>query len=126
MKFISHPLIKPETIEERDYQINVLNTSINRNTLCVLPTGTGKTNVAILLAANRLEKYPDSRILILAPTRPLCAQHQKSFQDSLNIPEEDIILLTGKLNLSFLFLTNLFPFLNLSKILSTSTELSKV
>lgn len=97
MKFISHPLIKSETMEERDYQINVLNTAVNRNTLCVLPTGTGKTNVAILLAANRLEKYPDSKILILAPTRPLCAQHQKSFQDSLNIPEEDIILLTGKI-----------------------------
>ncbi len=97
MQFVSHHLIKSESIEERPYQKNILQTAIRKNTLCVLPTGTGKTAIAILLAAERLDKYPDSKILILAPTRPLCAQHQKSFQDSLNFPEEYTVLLTGKI-----------------------------
>lgn len=95
MRFVEHSLIKPETIEERDYQINILSTAIKRNTLVVLPTGTGKTNIAVLLAAHRLEKYPTSKVLIMAPTKPLCAQHQKSFRYMLNVPEDEIILLTG-------------------------------
>jgi len=98
MQFIEHPLIRPESIERRLYQENILGTVSKRNTLCVLPTGLGKTTIAILLAAHRLEKHPDSKVLIMAPTRPLCEQHQKSFQNSLNIPEEDIVLLTGKIS----------------------------
>jgi len=97
MKFIEHPLIKQNAIESRDYQESILNTTIRKNTLCVLGTGLGKTTIAILLTAHRLEKYPDSKILIMAPTRPLNAQHQKLFQNSLNLPEEDIILITGKI-----------------------------
>ncbi len=98
MPFIKHPLIKPKAIESRKYQEAILNTSSKRNTLCVLPTGLGKTTLAILLAAHRLEKYPESKILITAPTRPLCAQHQKTFRECLNIPEDEIILLTGKIS----------------------------
>jgi len=98
MSFVEHPLIKPGTIEARTYQEAILNTVSKRNTLCVLPTGLGKTTLAILLAAHRLEKYPDSKVLITAPTRPLCAQHQKTFTDCMNIPEEEIVLLTGQIS----------------------------
>jgi len=95
MSFVSHLLIKPETIEERDYQINVLNTAIKMNTLCVLPTGLGKTTLAVLLSAYRLEKFPDKKIMIMSPTRPLCAQHQEYFRKTLDIDKKDIILITG-------------------------------
>ncbi len=94
MKYVEHSWIKSETIEERDYQMNILNTAVKKNTLVVLPTGTGKTNISVLLAAHRLEKYPDSKILIISPTRPLCAQHQKSFEDYFKIIG-DISLVTG-------------------------------
>lgn len=97
MLYVSHPLIKENAIESRLYQEAILNTAVNKNTLCTLPTGTGKTAIAILLAVNRLEKYPGSKIIITSPTRPLNAQHQKSFQGCLNMPEEEIILLTGKI-----------------------------
>lgn len=98
MPFVEHALIKPNTIESRTYQETVLNTTSKRNTLCVLPTGLGKTTLAILLAAHRMEKCPDSKVLITAPTRPLCAQHQKIFRECMNIPEEEIILLTGQIS----------------------------
>jgi Fanconi anemia group M protein len=98
MQFVEHSLIKLNSIESRIYQENILRTAKRKNTLCVLGTGLGKTTIAVLLTANRIEKFPDSKILIMAPTRPLCAQHQKYFKDCLNIPEEDIILLTGKIS----------------------------
>jgi ERCC4-related helicase len=98
MQFVEHSLIKPDTIEFRKYQESILNTAIRRNTLAVLPTGLGKTTLAILLTAHRLEKYPESKVLIMAPTRPLCEQHQKTFQAFLYIPKEEIILLTGRIS----------------------------
>ncbi len=97
MPFINHSLLKPDSIEERDYQKNVLATALAKNTLCVLPTGTGKTAIAIRLVAERMKQFPDSRALIMAPTRPLCEQHQKAFQGAFNIPEDDVILITGKI-----------------------------
>ena len=95
MKFVEHSLIQPNTIEFRTYQETVLNTAVSKNTLAVLPTGLGKTTLAILLAAHRIEKYPNSKVLIMAPTKPLCEQHQKTFQKYMSIPEEEIVLVTG-------------------------------
>ncbi|MDO8428880.1 MAG: DEAD/DEAH box helicase, partial [Candidatus Diapherotrites archaeon] len=95
-EFIEHPLIKPETIEARTYQ-SVLAARVleNPSSLVVAPTALGKTIVAVMVAAHLLQKYPDKKILILAPTRPLCEQHKESFRKFLNIPEEKIITLTG-------------------------------
>ena len=45
-EFISHPWINPDTVEAREYQENVVKTALTGNTLCVLPTGLGKTNIA--------------------------------------------------------------------------------
>jgi len=61
-----------------------------------LPTGTGKTLIAIMLSIQRFEKYPLQKILIIAPTKPLIEQHFESFKK--NIPEDwaDMQLFTGK------------------------------
>ena len=96
-EFFEHPLIIPQTIQAREYQINVLSSAKKKNTLCVLPTGMGKTPVAIMLTAERLEDYPDSKVLVVAPTRPLCAQHEKSFSDILDIPKKQVVLVTGQI-----------------------------
>ncbi len=96
--FVSHLLIKPNKIESRVYQASILNTAISKNTLCVIPTGLGKTSLAILLAAQRLEKIPESKILIVAPTRPLCEQHFNAFKNCLNIADDKFVLLTGKVS----------------------------
>ena len=81
--------------EPRLYQQTILATAVKKNTLVVLPTGLGKTNIAVLLAANRLTNYPGSKILILAPTRPLCDQHVSSMQKNLEIEEDQVQLFTG-------------------------------
>jgi ERCC4-related helicase len=95
MDYVKHPLIVENSIEARAYQEAILGTAAKNHTLCVLPTGLGKTNVAMMLAAHRLEKYPDSRILVMAPTRPLVNQHYKVFGMSMKIPQEEMVAITG-------------------------------
>src|SRR3989338_4981133 len=79
----------------RLYQQTILGTAASHNTLVVLPTGLGKTAIAFLLAAQRLSHYPNLKILMLAPTKPLCEQHQETMKKHLEIPEDKIVLFTG-------------------------------
>ncbi|MBI4147539.1 DEAD/DEAH box helicase [Candidatus Woesearchaeota archaeon] len=82
----------------RLYQQTILGTVARHNTLVVLPTGLGKTAIAFLLTAQRLNNYPNSKILLLAPTKPLCEQHVESFREHLDIPAEKIVLFTGSVS----------------------------
>lgn len=82
----------------RLYQQTILGTTVNNNTLVVLPTGLGKTASAFMLAVQRLNKYPESKILMLAPTKPLCEQHVESFRKYLEIDPEEIVLFTGSVS----------------------------
>jgi len=79
MKFISHPLIKPDAIESREYQLSIAIQALDANTMVILPTGLGKTAVALLVAASRLYNE-GGRVLMLAPTKPLVEQHLRFFE----------------------------------------------
>jgi len=79
MAFISHPLIKPESIESREYQLSIAMRALDGNTMVILPTGLGKTAVALLVAASRLYNE-GGRVLMLAPTKPLVEQHLRYFE----------------------------------------------
>ena len=92
---VEHALIKPGTMQAREYQTGILRTALSRNTLCVLPTGLGKTNIAVLLAAHRLEEHPESRAMILAPTRPLVSQHYRTFMRHMNLEDVELSVVTG-------------------------------
>ena len=81
----------------RLYQETILATASNKNTLVVLPTGLGKTAVSFLLAAQRLQHFPQSKILILAPTKPLAEQHLQTFRENMQLPEEQFALFTGEI-----------------------------
>ncbi|MBW2996059.1 DEAD/DEAH box helicase [Candidatus Woesearchaeota archaeon] len=79
----------------RLYQETILATAVKQNTLVVLPTGMGKTAISMLLAAQRFKQYPNSKVLILAPTRPLVEQHIETFKQYLDLPEEQFAVFTG-------------------------------
>jgi len=79
----------------RLYQETILHTATYKNPLIVLPTGMGKTKTAILIGIQRLNSYPNSKILFLTPTKPLASQICKEFKNSTTIEEEKIILFTG-------------------------------
>src|SRR3989344_8553121 len=77
----------------REYQKSIIETCKENNTLVILPTGLGKTSIAILLAVHQLNKSPNFKILITAPTKPLASQLCNEFKNKTNI--DKIILLTG-------------------------------
>ena len=72
--FFEHELIKPSSVEQRDYQVNIAATAEREPTLVVLPTGMGKTIVALMVIADILLKRR-GKILFMAPTKPLVQQH---------------------------------------------------
>ncbi len=96
MDYFSHPLVQFRSLELRAYQTDIAKAAAAKNTLCVLPTGMGKTAIAIMVAAERMELFAGSKVMIVAPTRPLAEQHQRSFQKMLDIPAKEIMLMTGK------------------------------
>jgi len=94
-QFISHPLLKENYVLRRDYQENIFINCLNTNCLVVIPTGLGKTIIALMLAIHRLSNTPNSKIIFLAPTKPLVNQHYKTFLDLTVIPEENLKAITG-------------------------------
>ena len=81
--------------EPRLYQETILSTCVDKNCLVVLPTGMGKTAVAMLLAIQRLKNFPQSKILFLAPTKPLAEQHLNTFKKYVTFDESKFVLFTG-------------------------------
>ena len=90
------PILKEDAFEKRDYQISIAKAAAEKNTLVVLPTGMGKTLIAVMVGAERLAKL-GGKIMITAPTRPLNAQHTRSFEKFTHVGKEDITLITGKI-----------------------------
>lgn len=84
-----------EKLQPRRYQETIFAKATLANTLVVLPTGLGKTMIAVMLAVHRLAQYPHSKVLILAPTKPLVQQHEKTFRRYLDLPEDKFVLFTG-------------------------------
>ncbi|MFH0986667.1 MAG: helicase-related protein [Candidatus Micrarchaeota archaeon] len=95
MSFVSHKMIKPEIIEDRDYQRVLSEKALTGNTLVVMPTALGKTIVAVRVIADMLAREKDTKILMVAPTRPLVNQHMKSMRDFLVLDDYEVATLTG-------------------------------
>ncbi len=93
--FVNGPLIRKDTIEERLYQVSLADMAAQENTMIVLSTGLGKTVIAALLAVKRLVQYPESKVLILAPSRPLVDQQARFLRRAIDIDESLIACLTG-------------------------------
>ncbi|MDG6218247.1 MAG: DEAD/DEAH box helicase [Candidatus Thermoplasmatota archaeon] len=96
--YLSHPFINEHTIEFREYQVTIAASAARKNTLIVLPTGLGKTVIALLVIAAKIKKSPNKKILFLAPTKPLVTQHSSFLRSSLSIDPENITVFTGEVN----------------------------
>ena len=84
-------------IQFREYQVEIAKKCVNTNSLVVIPTGLGKTIISLLVVAETLQNYPkSSKVIVLAPTRPLINQHRESFSQFLAISDDNMITLTGK------------------------------
>ncbi len=93
METVEHPRIRPGQLEDRAYQGAIAEAALDRNTLVVLPTGLGKTAIALRVVAEHLRRHPTQSVLFLAPTRPLVVQHARAVEATLFAPEP--LVLTG-------------------------------
>jgi Fanconi anemia group M protein len=91
---MKHPLIKPNTVEQRLYQLNLAGRALEGSSLVVLPTGLGKTIIALFVIASRLQRF-GGKALVLSPTKPLVEQHATFFREVMTLPEEEILAFTG-------------------------------
>ncbi len=87
MKFLK------EKLNLRIYQQTILNTALENNTLCVLPTGLGKTFIAIALIGLLLKE--NKKAIMFAPTKPLVSQHLNTFKDFFEFKENELIEVSG-------------------------------
>ncbi len=95
-------MIKKEyklNVVPRIYQQNIFKNIINKNALVVLPTGLGKTLIAIMLIIYHLRKNKDKKVLFLAPTKPLVEQHKKTLLNLTNLSENEVVTYTGDLKI---------------------------
>ena len=84
-----------QNIIPREYQNKIFKTCSEKNCLVVLPTGLGKTLIALMLTIKRMEKFPGEKVVFLAPTKPLAEQHLISFKKHLPELFGDMQLFTG-------------------------------
>ena len=87
-----------DTHRTRQYQVNIVKEALLKNTMVVLPTGTGKTLVAAVVMYNFYRWFPSGKIVFLAPTRPLVAQQIEACRGITGAPEycADSAELTGE------------------------------
>lgn len=91
--YLSHPRIVPDTVEERRYQARMAEGCLKQDSLIILPTGLGKTVIALIVAADVLGK--GRKVMILAPTKPLVDQHSLTFSRWLR--DTEICTLNGNM-----------------------------
>lgn len=93
---VTHPLLREGAMEARAYQLRLSEIALAESTLVVLPTGLGKTVVAALVAAEVLRRDPACKVVVLAPTRPLVAQHASTMASVLRVEPGRVAALTGR------------------------------
>nr|CDS28024.1 fanconi anemia group M protein [Hymenolepis microstoma] len=71
----------PTGVELRTYQFTITERCLYQNCLVCIPTGLGKTLIAAVVLHNFLRWYPNSRVVFMAPTRPLVSQQMFACRD---------------------------------------------
>ncbi len=82
---IRHELLADGAVSFRGYQANLARIASEQDTLVVLPTGLGKTIVAVLAVADSLRDGAQ-KILFMAPTKPLAEQHGETLRTMFAAP----------------------------------------
>ncbi|MBG95209.1 MAG: hypothetical protein CL793_08150 [Chloroflexi bacterium] len=90
---ICHPMLSSGIIEARAYQLEAADEALTGSTMLVLPTAAGKTVVAWMVIAERLESTT-GWVLVVAPTVALVEQHLRGLASILKAIEP--VSITGQ------------------------------
>lgn len=93
MEYFENRFVKKDSIEKREYQVSLARQAASENCIVVLPTGLGKTAIALHVICEYLERGTGG-VLFLAPTRVLVNQHYEFLRE--NVLLDDIGLVTGE------------------------------
>ena len=81
----------------RKYQFEMLQNCLIKNSLIILPTGLGKTFIALNVIYNFYKWYPKGKIFFLAPSKPLVSQQYECILKITKFDKNDICELTGNI-----------------------------
>lgn len=87
--------IYPTNYPVRNYQFDIVQQALFKNTLVTLPTGLGKTFIAAVVMYNFYRWYPQGKVIFMAPTKPLVAQQIEACFNIMGIPQTDTAEMTG-------------------------------
>lgn len=87
--------IYPTNYPIRGYQYNIIQQAMFKNTLVALPTGLGKTFIAAVVMYNYWRWFPNSKIIFMAPTRPLVTQQIEACFTICGLPQQDTVDISG-------------------------------
>lgn len=87
--------IYPINYPIRAYQLNIVKKAMFHNTLVALPTGLGKTFIAAVVMYNYYRWFPNSKVIFMAPTRPLVTQQIEACFSICGLPQEDTTDMMG-------------------------------
>ncbi|XP_069117221.1 LOW QUALITY PROTEIN: Fanconi anemia group M protein-like [Argopecten irradians] len=96
-KFAGKTWIYPTNYPVRDYQFNICQQALYKNTMVTLPTGLGKTFIAAVVMYNFYRWYPQGKVVFMAPTKPLVAQQIEACYNIMGIPQSDTAEMTGNM-----------------------------
>lgn len=82
--------------ELREYQFSLVETCLFYNTLVSLPTGLGKTFVALNVINNYYRWFENGKIFFLAPTKPLVSQQLTACLEHDTFNPKELMELTGE------------------------------
>ena len=91
-EYVEMEHVSRNIVEKRSYQTSLAEQAMSENCLVVLPTGLGKTAIALQVIAKYLSRGI-GKILFLAPTRVLVNQHYEFLQNRLTY--DSISMITG-------------------------------
>lgn len=91
-EYLEHPYLRQEAVEKRLFQMDLAATALKASSLIVVPTGLGKTVIALMVLLARMDK---GKVLFLAPTKPLVEQHQTFLKRVLR-DADSVEMLTGE------------------------------
>ena len=89
--------IYPTNVSFRDYQFNIAQRALFDNILVSLPTGLGKTFIAATVMFNYYRWFPRSKIVFVAPTKPLVSQQVEACFKICGVPYSHTAQLTGNI-----------------------------
>jgi ERCC4-related helicase len=84
------------TREIRQYQYEISQASLLKNTLVVVPTGLGKTFIASVVMYNYYRWFPTGKIIFVLPIVALVSQQYEACLEFVQFRKQDVAIMTGQ------------------------------